>query len=95
MIPRSVRDWLITSNGMIDHMTLAALYEAASFLGVVLSQDVACNCIEIQPLKHYAPMLHFPEIHLHVAKVWVVELAGKTCFVVQGIQEGTVVFLAR
>jgi hypothetical protein len=95
IIPHSVRDQLIRRNGTVDQMVLAALHEAAAFLEVALNEDVACSFIEIQPLEHYAPMLHFPEIQLRLTRLWVVELAGKTCFVVQGLQEGTVVFIAR
>lgn len=95
IIPRSVRDQLIGQDGTVDQMVLAALHEAAAFLEVALTEDVACHFIEIRPLEHYAPMLHFPEIQLHLTRLWVVELAGKSCFVVQGLQEGTVVFIAR
>lgn len=95
IIPRSVLGQLIREDGTVDQMVLAALHEAAAFLEVALDPDVVCHFVEIRPLEHYAPMLHFPEIQLHVNRVWVVELAGKTCFVVQGCQEGTVVFIAR
>lgn len=95
IIPHSARDRLVRRNGTVDQMVLAALYEAAAFLEVALTEDVACHFIEIHPLEHYAPMLHFPEIQLRLTRLWVVELADKTCFVVQGLQEGTVVFTAR
>ncbi len=109
IIPQDVRDQLIRQDGTVDQMVLAALREAATYLDVVLTEDTGCHFIEIQPVEHYAPMLHFPEIPLRVTRLWVVELAGKSCFVIQGIvelagkscfviqgiQEGMVVFLAR
>jgi predicted nucleotidyltransferase len=95
IIPRSVREQSIRRDGTIDQVVLAALREAAAFLEVTLTEDVVCGFIEIHPLEHFAPMLHFPETRLHLDRLWVVELAGRTCFVFRGCQEGAVVFIAR
>lgn len=94
IIPHSVRADLLGKNGMLDQMVLAALDEAAAFLEVILTEEVICRFIEIQPFERYVVGL-FPELHLQVTRLWAVELAGKTCFVIQGRQEETVVFIAR
>ena len=74
---------------------LTALHEAAAFLGVALTEEVECSFIEMHPVEHYAALMHFPQDQERVTRLWVVELAGKTCFVAQGLQEGAVVFITR
>ncbi len=96
LIPRSGRSYLIktTGGGAVDQIALAALHEAATFLDVQLSEDVPCNLIEMRPLDRYASMIHFPELPLPLSRLWIVELAGKTCFVAQSIRGKKVVSIA-
>ena len=95
ILPHSVRDRLIHRTGTMDQLVLTALHEAAAFLGVALTEEVECSFIEMHPVEHYAALMHFPLDQGRLTRLWVVELAGKTCFVAQSIQEGTVVFIVR
>jgi predicted nucleotidyltransferase len=95
MIPYSALNQIVGRSGEIDLGILAALQEAATFLQELLNEETACHLIEIRPVERYAPTLHFPEIPLRITRLWVVEIDDKSCFVLQGIQEGSLVYLAR
>ncbi len=66
---------------------------AAAWFHLPLTETLLCQLIEIVPLERYWAMLQFPEID-QIERLWVVEMAGQTCFVALGMQEGNAIYRA-
>ena len=92
IIPHSLRQRLCGS-GTVNQVEIAVLEQAAFFLDVSLTEETASTLIALHPLERYASLLPMPQ--MHITGLWAVELAEKTCLIVQGKQDGRIVYIAR
>ncbi len=68
---------------------------AAHYLEVTITPELERSMTEIAPPEAFASTMYFPEISLRVTRLWAVAMGEHTCLVIQRIQDGQVVYLAR